>query len=43
MNSIGIITDTHSSIPQEKADELGITILPMPFMVDGEVRLEGRE
>ncbi len=41
MNSIGIITDTHSSIPQEEAKELGITILPMPFMVDGEVRLEG--
>lgn len=41
MSTIGIVTDTHSSIPQEKAEELGIAILPMPFMVDGEVRLEG--
>lgn len=41
MTSIRIMTDSHSSITQEKAEELGITVLPMPFSVGGEDYLEG--
>jgi len=35
MKSIKIITDSHSSITQKQARELGITVLPMPFYIDG--------
>lgn len=35
MKPIGIITDSHSSISQKQAKELGITVLPMPFYIDG--------
>ncbi len=35
MRSIGIVTDSHSSISQQKAAELGISVLPMPFVIDG--------
>ncbi len=31
MKPIGIVTDSHSGISQEKAKELGIKVLPMPF------------
>lgn len=41
MRSIGIITDSHSSITQEEAKQLGIWVLPMPFYIDGECYLEG--
>lgn len=34
MKPIGIITDSHSSISQKQAGELGITVLPMPFYID---------
>ncbi|MDO4330255.1 MAG: DegV family protein [Lachnospiraceae bacterium] len=36
MKSIGIITDSHSSISQQTARELGITVFPMPFYIDGQ-------
>lgn len=36
MNSIGIVTDSHSSITQEEAGRLGIRVLPMPFYIDDE-------
>lgn len=36
MKSIGIITDSHSSISQKTAGELGITVLPMPFFIGEE-------
>lgn len=36
MKTIGIITDSHSSISQQTAKELGITVFPMPFYIDGE-------
>lgn len=39
--SIGIVTDSHSSISQEEAKELGIFVIPMPFYVDGTCYLEG--
>lgn len=41
MKAIGIITDSHSSIEQKKAEELGITVLPMPFSIGGECYYEG--
>ncbi len=31
MRPIGIMTDSHSSITQEQAKELDISVLPMPF------------
>lgn len=40
MKSIGIITDSHSSISQKLAEELGIFVLPMPFYIDGECFFE---
>ena len=41
MKSIGIITDSHSSISQSEAGELGIRVLPMPFYIDGTCFYEG--
>lgn len=36
MKSIGIATDSHSSIVPEEADRLGIMVLPMPFYFEEE-------
>ncbi len=36
MGSIGIVTDSHSSITQKTASELGIFVLPMPFYIGEE-------
>lgn len=36
MKSIGIVTDSHSSVTREEADRIGIRVLPMPFYIDGE-------
>lgn len=36
-----VITDSHSSITQEMAKELGIMVLPMPFTINGETYYEG--
>ena len=41
MKVIGIITDSHSSIDQKKAEELGIMVLPMPFSIGGKCYYEG--
>lgn len=41
MKRIGIVTDSHSSISPAQAKELGIHVLPMPFMIDGVDYLEG--
>lgn len=41
MRKTGIITDSHSSISPELARELGIYLLPMPFIIDGECYYEG--
>ncbi len=35
MNKIAIITDTNSGISQEEASHLGISLVPMPFIIDG--------
>ena len=33
---VAVITDSNSGITQAQAKELGIRVLPMPFMIDGE-------
>ena len=40
MNSIGIVTDSHSGISQQEAKELGIMVLPMPFYFDDDCYYE---
>lgn len=40
MKKIGIITDSHSSITQEEAKKLGVTVLPMPFYIEEECYYE---
>lgn len=35
-----IAADSNSGITQKEAKELGITVLPMPFMIDGEIFYE---
>ena len=36
MNSIGVVTDSHSGILPEVARKLGIMVLPMPFYFEKE-------
>lgn len=43
MKSIGIATDSHSGITKEEADQLGIRIVPMPFIIEGETYYEGEK
>ena len=38
--TIAIVTDSNSGITQAQAGELGISVLPMPFMIDGETYFE---
>lgn len=38
---IAIVTDSNSGITQKRGKEMGISILPMPFFIDGELFLEG--
>lgn len=40
MNKIAVVTDSNSGITQNAAKELGIYVLPMPFMIDGETYFE---
>lgn len=40
-NSIGIVTDSNSGITLEQAKELGVTVIPMPFYIDGKLYYEG--
>ena len=35
-----IVTDSNSGITQSQAQELGITVVPMPFLIDGETYYE---
>ena len=34
MSKVAIITDSNSGITQSQAKELGICVVPMPFMID---------
>ena len=40
MNRIAIVTDSNSGITQEEAKALGISVIPMPFDIDGETYFE---
>lgn len=40
MKKIAIVTDSNSGITQSQAKEMGIFVLPMPFMIDNEEHLE---
>ena len=40
MKSVSIMTDSNSGITQSQAQELGITVVPMPFLIDGETYYE---
>lgn len=40
MNKIAIMTDSNSGITQKEAESLGIKVLPMPFLIDGETFFE---
>lgn len=37
---IAVVTDSNSGITQQQAKEMGIYVLPMPFMIDGETYFE---
>ena len=37
---IAVVTDSNSGITQAQAKEMGSTVLPMPFMIDGETYYE---
>ncbi len=41
MKKIAIVTDSNSGITQEAGRQLGISVLPMPFTIDGETYFEG--
>lgn len=38
---VAILTDTNSGISKEEADNIGIYVIPMPVLIDGEVFFEG--
>jgi DegV family protein with EDD domain len=40
MNRIAIMTDSNSGITQLEGEKLGITVVPMPFYIDGELYYE---
>lgn len=41
MKKIAVITDSNSGITQTQAAEMGISVIPMPFTIEGKVYLEG--
>ncbi len=40
MSKVAIVTDSNSGITQDQAKELGVYVLPMPFMIDEETYYE---
>ena len=40
MSKIAIVTDSNSGITQSQAKEYGISVIPMPFYIDGKLYLE---
>ena len=40
MSKIAIVTDSNSGITQSQAKKLGLHVLPMPFMIEGETYFE---
>lgn len=41
MAKIAVVTDTNSSMSPEEAEALGVSIVPMPFTIDGKEYFEG--
>ncbi len=41
MRKVAVITDSNSGITPAEAAELGVSVVPMPFFIDGELYLEG--
>ena len=41
MSKIAVVTDSNSGITPEEAATLGVSVLPMPFFIDGELYFEG--
>ena len=41
MSKVAVMADTNSGIIREEADALGVALLPMPFIIDGNDYLEG--
>ena len=41
--STAVVLDSNSGLTKEEARELGIHILPMPFMIDGKEYLDGKD
>lgn len=40
MTNVKIVTDSNSGITQAEAEKLGISVLPMPFLINGEEYFE---
>ena len=40
MSKTAIVTDSNSGITQSQGKELGVFVLPMPFLINGEEYLE---
>ena len=40
MTKVKIVTDSNSGITQAEAKKLGISVLPMPFLINGEEYFE---
>lgn len=40
MSRIAVVTDTNAGIPKNRAQEMGIYVVPMPFLVDGNLYYE---
>lgn len=41
MQGIAVMTDSNSGMSREEGERLGISVLPMPFLIDGTFHLEG--
>ena len=40
MSKVAIVTDSNSGITQSQGKELGISVIPMPFYINGEADLQ---
>ena len=40
MGRVAVLTDSNSGITQIEAKELGVSVIPMPFFINGQMYLE---
>ncbi len=40
MGKIAVITDSNSGITQKQAEQYGVVVVPMPFLIAGETYFE---